>query len=50
MDIAEIAVDGRNRITLMDNNVLASNYGLEQIERLSGWGCVWISTKGLTPG
>ena len=34
MDIAEIAVDGRNRITLMDNNVLASNYGLEQIEKI----------------
>ncbi len=34
MDIEEIAVDGRNHIVLMDNNVLASDYGLEQIEKI----------------
>lgn len=33
MDIEEIAVDGRKNINLMDNNVLASDYGLEQIEK-----------------
>lgn len=31
MDIEEIAVNGRKNIVLMDNNVLASDYGLEQI-------------------
>lgn len=34
MDIEEIAIEGRNKITLMDNNVLASDYGLEQIEKI----------------
>lgn len=34
MDIEEIAVDGRKNIVLMDNNVLASDYGLQQIEKI----------------
>lgn len=34
MDIEEIAIDGRNNIILMDNNVLASDYGLRQIEKI----------------
>lgn len=34
MDIEEIAVDGRNKIILMDNNVLASDHGLKQIEKI----------------
>lgn len=34
MDIEEIAIDGRKNIILMDNNVLASDYGLEQIEKI----------------
>lgn len=34
MDVEEIAVDGRNDIILMDNNVLASDYGLTQIEKI----------------
>lgn len=34
MDIEEIATDGRNKIILMDNNVLASDYGLAQIEKI----------------
>lgn len=34
MDIEEIAVNGRKNIILMDNNVLASTAGLEQIVRL----------------
>lgn len=34
MDIEEIAVDGRKNIILMDNNVLASDYGLQQIEKI----------------
>lgn len=35
MDIEEIAVDGRNRIILMDNNILAAgDYSLNQIEKI----------------
>lgn len=34
MDIEEIAVDGRKNVILMDNNVLASDYGLRQIEKI----------------
>lgn len=34
MDIEEIAIEGRNKITLMDNNILASEYGLMQIEKI----------------
>lgn len=34
MDVEEIAVNGRNNLILMDNNVLASDYGLEQIEKI----------------
>lgn len=34
MDVEEIAIDGRNNLILMDNNVLASDYGLEQIEKI----------------
>lgn len=32
--IEDIAVDGRNQIILMDNNVLASDFGIEQIEKI----------------
>ncbi len=34
MDIEEIAIEGRKNIILMDNNILASDYGLEQIEKI----------------
>lgn len=34
MDVDEIAVDGRTDLVLMDNNVLASDYGLAQIEKI----------------
>lgn len=34
MDIEDIAVDGRRNIILMDNNILASDYGLGQIEKI----------------
>lgn len=34
MDVEEIAVDGRTKLILMDNNVLASDYGLSQIEKI----------------
>lgn len=34
MDIEELAIDGRKNIILMDNNVLASDYGMEQIEKI----------------
>ena len=34
MDVDEIAIDGRHKLVLMDNNVLASDYGLRQIEKI----------------
>lgn len=34
MDVEEIAIDGRNELILMDNNILASDYGLSQIEKI----------------
>lgn len=34
MDVDEIAAGGRTDLMLMDNNVLASDYGLEQIEKI----------------
>ena len=34
MDIEEVAVDGRKNIILMDNNILASDYGLQQLEKI----------------
>ena len=34
MDIEDIAKDGRKKVILMDNNILASDYGLEQIEKI----------------
>lgn len=30
----QIAVEGRNNLILMDNNVLASDYGIGQIEKI----------------
>lgn len=34
MDVDEIAIEGRTNLILMDNNVLASDYGLQQIEKI----------------
>lgn len=34
MDIEEVAVCGRSHVILMDNNILASDYGLQQIEKI----------------
>src|SRR5574344_577362 len=34
MDVDEIAIDGRTNLILMDNNILASDYGLGQIEKI----------------
>lgn len=34
MDVEEIAIEGRTNLVLMDNNVLASDYGLEQINKI----------------
>lgn len=34
MDVEEIAIDKRTNLVLMDNNILASDYGLEQIEKI----------------
>lgn len=33
MDVEEIAIEGRTNLILMDNNILASDYGLRQIEK-----------------
>lgn len=33
-DVEDIAVDGRDHLILMDNNVLASDYGIQQIEKI----------------
>ena len=38
MDIEEIAINNRKNIILMDNNVLASDYGLQQIEKIVSMG------------
>ena len=35
MDVDEIAAGGRTNLVLMDNNVLASDYGLEQLEKIA---------------
>jgi len=47
MDIEEIAVNGRNNIVLMDNNVLASEYGLDQIEKIIKMGLKVDFNQGL---
>ena len=35
MDVDDIAIEGRNKLILMDNNVLACDYGLEQIDKIA---------------
>lgn len=40
-DISQIAVNGRDHITLFDNNVLASDYGLQQLDKIAQLG-VWV--------
>ena len=47
MDIEEIAIDGRKNIILMDNNVLASDYGLQQIEKIVSMGVRVDFNQGL---
>jgi hypothetical protein len=34
MDVDDIAIEGRTNLILMDNNILASDYGLQQIEKI----------------
>lgn len=34
MDVDEVAVGGRTNLILMDNNILACDYGLEQIQKI----------------
>lgn len=34
MDVEEVAIEGRTRLILMDNNILACDYGLAQIEKI----------------
>lgn len=47
MDIEEIAVDKRRNIILMDNNVLASQYGLQQLEKIIRFGLRVDFNQGL---
>lgn len=47
MDIEEIAVNGRKNIILMDNNILASDYGLQQIEKIISMGVRVDFNQGL---
>ena len=47
MDIEEIAVNGRKNIIFMDNNVLASEYGLQQIEKIVSMGLRVDFNQGL---
>ena len=35
MDVDDVAVNGRNKLVLMDNNVLACEYGLQQIDKIA---------------
>lgn len=34
MDVDDVAVDGRTNLILMDNNILACDYGLNQIQKI----------------
>jgi ribosomal protein L31E len=34
MDVDDIAIDGRTNLILMDNNILSSDYGLSQIQKI----------------
>lgn len=36
MDVDDVATDSRTDLVLMDNNILASDYGLQQIEKIVG--------------
>mgnify|MGYP000327645548 FL=1 len=47
MDVEEIAINGRNNLILMDNNILASNYGIEQIEKIVRLGLKVDFNQGL---
>lgn len=47
MDIEEIAINGRKNVILMDNNVLASDYGIEQIEKIISMGVRVDFNQGL---
>lgn len=38
MDVEDIAIDGRKNLILMDNNILASSYGIMQIEKIVAHG------------
>lgn len=35
MDVDEVATEGRDRLVLMDNNILACEYGLKQIDKIA---------------
>lgn len=35
MDIEEIVIEGRRKVILMDNNILASDYGINQLKKIA---------------
>lgn len=47
MDIEEISIQGRNKVILMDNNILASDHGLRQIEKIVNLGIKVDFNQGL---
>ena len=47
MDIEQIAVNGRDKVVLMDNNVLAIDYGIQQIEKIAKLGIHVDFNQGL---
>lgn len=47
MDIEEISIEGRKNLILMDNNILASDYGLQQIEKIVRLGLKVDFNQGL---
>lgn len=47
MDVEEISIEGRKNLILMDNNILASDYGLQQIEKIVRLGLKVDFNQGL---
>lgn len=47
MDVEEIAIGGRKNLILMDNNILASDYGIKQIEKIIKLKCKVDFNQGL---
>lgn len=46
-DIVEITQGTRNKVTLMDNNILACDYGMTQLEKIAEIGCAVDFNQGM---